>query len=262
MHRLKTVFPVLAAILCSLFFFFAGNIINPDSLWAAPSISSSSDAEKDDYHLINDTADVYTAESKNAAEEELKKIFSSTTDKMYKPRVYTFIYDSMNKDIDSVKDDLIAKADLPSDVFPIIFLYNTADNTYKFIIDTQIKSFVSMPYLKNQVTTIFTDKNKVTDDDFNEFLFRFSTILVASINENISNGDKIDDPDHFETRNFSSTGTSSSSNVQQNNPSSKPASSHKDNSSITLAVCCALIFVMIAGAVVWKRRLKKRNQRF
>lgn len=235
------------------------------SMASAPAYAASSSAPissavqaKDEYHLINDTAGIYDSTARMNEEEELKKIFSSSSDKSSLLRMYTFIYDSMNKDIPSVEEDLISQANLESNVYPIIFIYNSADKSYKFIIDERVAGYIPKAYLQHEMDELVTSKSRPTSADFDELLNRASTMLVVSSNANLGRQSDLEsagvtvDESKFEVRDF---GKVSLKKDEKNEDKEK--SSKKDDGSLTLILCGTLILVIVGGAIVFKRKQNK-----
>ena len=238
---------------------------SPSLSFAAPQTQVTVGArEENSYHLINDSTGIYAANARNGEENELKKIFSSTEDKSSAFRIYSFIYDSANLGIQSKENDLVSKADLGGSVSPIIFIYNTADKDYKFVIDEKATGLIPKAYLQNEMQELILSKERPTSADFDEFLNRVSTMLVASYNaglvhqENLeSSGMKVDES-KFEVRDFRKSPT------KEKKTEKKPDEEKKqgDGSDMTLAVCAILILVIATGAVIFKRKESNGRKTF
>lgn len=228
-----------------------------------PQASISINQERDtktDYRLINDSTGIYDSTSRQSEEDNLKKILSSIDNNSSPLRIYTFIYDSANKDIPSVEEELIAKAELDNNVAPIIFIYNTADKSYKYIIDNRVSAYASEAYLQTLTDSLVKEKDNPKATDFNELLDRISTMIVASSNADIHADDKISgvsvDESKFETRDFSEPASAKKKDTDSSLP--KDSKNH-DSSDLTLPICGVLILAIVGFAVYYKKKAQNRK---
>lgn len=235
-------------------------------VWAAEQqpmpITAAAQKEEADFRLVNDTAGIYDATARMNEEENLKKIFSSANDKATSFRIYTFIYDSMNRGIPSVEEDLLSQADLGGNIRPIIFIYNTADKDYRFVIDERIEGYIPKSYLQNTAKETVLSKERPTSADFDELLDRASTMLIASANAGLGRQGDLEsagtevDKSKFEIRDFGSV------TVKKDGKEDKKAEAKKDDSSMTLAICAGLILVIVAGGIIFKMKQTKNKGSF
>lgn len=159
-----------------------------------------------------------------------------------------------------MENELIQQANLDNSITPIIFIYNKSDNDYKFIIDDRIASYVSKAYLQNEYEQLITSKESPSVSDFNEFLERISTIIVAASNQNITSqtdlasADMQIDESKFEIRDFNKIKLSDTTSKDKNDSSDRFQNTNTSNDTTGLLFCCTIILVFIAGAVAYKRK--------
>ena len=210
--------------------------------------------KQENYKLINDTTKTISEADEKELTTELNKIFKNiaeTTDKNIK--IYTFIYDSPSKSVNEAEKEILSKYTLDNSIDPIIFIYNKADKTYKFIIDERIDTFISHPYTQDLTNSLLINGD-LSSQNLKIFLLRFSTTTGMTIQSNITNATAkagVADEKHFSTYDFSSVKTNKTKDIisdQTNLPKEE-----KSNEALYMGIALLLALISIF-VVVYKKR--------
>lgn len=201
------------------------NIVLAESLDTSDNDSNNTvEVNTTNYKLINDLSKKLNADKLVETSTELDSIFKESkfeTGGQFK--IYTFIYNDATKSLSDAEQDVLSHNKLDSSIKPIIFILNSNNNKYKYIIDERISPFVSKAYLDSMVKNVLLSNDSVSEESLNEFLIRISTINMININRNIKVSQDIDkdiDKSHFNIHSF---------NNDENNPDSNKITSYSTN---------------------------------
>ena len=210
--------------------------------------------KQENYKMINDTTKTISEEDEKQTTNELNQIFKNIKETTGKDiKIYTFIYDSPAKSTAEAEREILTKHNLDNTVNPIIFIYNKADKTYKFIIDERINTFISYPYVQ-ALTNQYLVQSDLNAQNLQIVLIRLSSTTGMAIRNDLTNiSDKtgVADAKNFSTYDFETVKLNKNKEVVSEK--SQLPQEGKSNEALYMGIALLLALISIF-VVVYKKR--------
>lgn len=199
-------------------------------------------------------------DNKKTLNKELQNIFySEPSNSDYK--VFIYIYNNQKSIKDNVKNSL-DNFDYKDKSSPLLFILNTNNKEYAYVIDEKIDSYISPSYLEKMTDDILIKNNQMDFSHLEELLLRISTITKITIKNNIQNQNNLEsknvtiNKDNFITYNFDSNSyTSNKENSSVNNNKAE----ENNSSYFEKIIGFMLLFSFIAVVVVFLKRTRNKK---